>query len=58
MVKIISLRAARKSQNRAKKRAQGNENAAKFGQSKALKKRSATQRKRQEQLLDGAKLSD
>jgi len=37
MADIINLRAAKKAQTRAKTRAQGDENAAKFGRTKAEK---------------------
>lgn len=37
MAEIVNLRAARKDRERAKKRAEGDENAARFGRTKALK---------------------
>lgn len=45
MAEVINLRAARKSRERQKKRAEGDENAARFGRTKALK---ALQRARAE----------
>ncbi len=37
MAEIVNLRAARKERDRAKKRAEADENAARFGRTKALK---------------------
>ena len=43
MSEIINLRAVKKAKLRAKSRAQGDENAAKFGRSKAQRKSDETQ---------------
>jgi len=52
MGEIINLRAARKAALRAKARAQGDENAAKFGRSKAERTQSAAHEEKARRDLD------
>lgn len=58
MSKPINLRAARKDRARSAKRAQGDENAAKFGQSKAEIQRQKPEQAAQTTRLDGHKRED
>lgn len=53
--KVINLRAARKSAARDAARQQGDENAAKFGRSKAQKRTEADAKAREDRHLDGHK---
>lgn len=52
MAKITNLNQFRKQQNRAKKRAQADVNAAKFGRSKAEREREADEAERAERLWE------
>ena len=52
MAGIINLRAARKAQDRAAKRAQGDENAAKFGRTKAQRAREQAEADKARTALD------
>ncbi|KAJ55847.1 hypothetical protein ACMU_08725 [Actibacterium mucosum KCTC 23349] len=58
MSKPINLRAARKARARDAKRAQGDENAAKFGQTKAEKARNKSEQAAQVARLDSHKRDD
>lgn len=53
MTQIINLRAARKAKDRLKKRAQGDENAAKFGQTKAERELEQARAEKARAFLDG-----
>jgi hypothetical protein len=53
MAKIINLRQARKDRTRADKRAAADENAARFGRTRALKSLEKARNTRAEELLDG-----
>lgn len=53
MAEIINLRAARKAKDRQKARAKGDENAAKFGRTKAEKKLEQSQADKAKRDLDG-----
>lgn len=53
MAEIIRLRAAKKQMDRAKKRAQADENAAKFGRTKAQKSLEAARAEKAARDLDG-----
>ena len=53
MAKIINLRQARKDRARAEKRAAADENAARFGRTRALKALEEARNTRAEDLLDG-----
>lgn len=53
MADIVNLRAARKAQTRAKARAQADENAAKFGRTKAQRTAEAAQAAKARAALDG-----
>jgi hypothetical protein len=55
MAEIVNLRAARKAKDRAKARAKGDENAAKFGRTKAEKALETAQAEKARRDLDGAK---
>ncbi|MFN3606211.1 MAG: DUF4169 family protein [Cypionkella sp.] len=55
MADIINLRAVKKAQTRAKARAQGDENAAKFGRSKAEKLEGKTRAAKAARELDAHK---
>lgn len=55
MGEIVNLRAAKKAKTRAEARAKGDENAAKFGRSKAEKTLERAQAERTARNLDGAK---
>jgi len=55
MADIVNLRAARKANNRLKDRAQADENAAKFGRSKAQRALEKAQADKARRDLDGAK---
>lgn len=55
MAEIVNLRAARKAKDRAKARAKGDENAAKFGRTKAEKALETAQAEKASRDLDGAK---
>ncbi len=52
---VINLRQARKTRERSAKRAKGDENAAKFGQTKAEKERIKAESAREARLFDGHK---
>jgi len=52
MAEIINLRAAKKAAARAKTRAQGDENAAKFGRTRAQKTAEAAQAEKAKRDLD------
>ena len=58
MSKIIGLARARKLRARAQKKNQTNENAVKFGRSKAEKMLEATQTTKARQMLDSHKMDD
>ncbi len=51
MAEIINLRQVRKERTRAKKRVEGDENAARFGRSRALKALERARNERAEALL-------
>ncbi|WP_300517558.1 DUF4169 family protein [Aliiroseovarius sp.] len=53
MVKIVNLNKARKTRDRVKKRAQANENAVKFGLTKAQKDLNRTRGEKSARVLDG-----
>jgi hypothetical protein len=53
MAEIINLRAVKKAKVRAKSRVQGDENAAKFGRSKAQRKSDEQQAAKAQRDLDG-----
>lgn len=53
MAEIVNLRAARKAKDRLKKRAKGDENAAKFGRSKAERDTEAARADKARAFLDG-----
>lgn len=53
MAEIIRLRQARKQRTRAKKRAQADENAVKFGRTKAERSLEAARTDKAARLLDG-----
>lgn len=55
MAEIVNLRAVRKAQARIKDRAQGDENAVKFGRTKAQKKREEAGAAKARATLDGAR---
>lgn len=55
MAEIINLRAVKKAKVLAKSRAQGDENAAKFGRSKAQRKSDDLQAAKSQRDLDGHK---
>ena len=55
MAEIVNLRQARKRKQRAEKRQKGDESAARSGRSKRDKARDEFERRKSEQLLDGAK---
>lgn len=55
MAEIVNLRAARKVKEREKARAKGDENAVKFGRSKAAKKLDQARAEKSARDLDGAK---
>ncbi len=55
MAEIINLRAARKAKDRAKARAQGEENAVKFGRTKAEKDLENARADKARRDLDGMK---
>ena len=55
MAEIVNLRAVRKDKARAEARAKGDENAVKFGRSKAQKAREAAEAARATADLDGKK---
>ena len=55
MAEIVNLRAARKARERGLARAQGDENAVKFGRSKVQKAREAAEAARATADLDGKK---
>ncbi len=55
MAEIINLRAARKAKDRAKARAQGDENAVKFGRTKAEKDLEKARADKARRDLDGMK---
>lgn len=55
MAEIINLRAARKAKDRAKARAQGDENAVKFGRTKAEKDLENARADKARRDLDGMK---
>jgi hypothetical protein len=57
MAEIINLRSAKKTLARVKKRAQGDENAAKFGRTKAQKSLETTEADKARQALDGHRLA-
>ena len=50
---VVNLRAARKARERARKRAQGDENAAKHGRSKAARAREQAEAEAARRRLDG-----
>ncbi|WP_343082389.1 DUF4169 family protein [Ostreiculturibacter nitratireducens] len=53
MAEIVNLRAARKAKDRLKKRAQGSENAVKFGRTKAERELEKARADKARALLDG-----
>ncbi len=53
MAKIINLRQARKDRTRTQKRVVADENAARFGRTRALKSLEKARNERAEDLLDG-----
>ncbi|MGO4854651.1 DUF4169 family protein [Phaeovulum sp. W22_SRMD_FR3] len=53
MAEIINLRSAKKTLARVKKRAQGDENAAKFARTKAQKSREAAEAEKARTALEG-----
>lgn len=53
MAEIVNLRAARKDRERQKARAKGDENAAKFGRTKAEKQLEAARAEKARRELDG-----
>lgn len=53
MAEVINLRTARKDRERAKARAKADENAARFGRTKALKALERARAERARALLDG-----
>ena len=53
MAKIVNLNKARKTRDRVKKRAQANENAVKFGLTKAQKDLNRTRGEKSARVLDG-----
>lgn len=53
MAEIVNLRAARKAKDRQKARAKGDENAVKFGRTKAEKDREKAQAEKAKRDLDG-----
>jgi hypothetical protein len=55
MAKIINLRQAKKVRNRAKNRAEGTENAARFGRSKAQQSLESARLEKEQAGLDGHK---
>lgn len=55
---VINLRTARKAKARADAANTAASNRARFGRTKAEKRKEATENARREQTLDGAKLSD
>lgn len=55
MAELINLRAARKAKDREKARAKGDENAAKFGRTKAEKELQRAWAEKARRDLDGAK---
>ena len=58
MADIIRLRAAKKQRDRAKKRAQADENAVKFGRTKAQKSLEAARVEKAARDLDGHRADD
>ena len=57
MAEIVNLRAARKARERAEARAAADENAARFGRTKALKALEKARAEQARALLDGLRLS-
>lgn len=55
MAELVNLRAAKKTRERVKKRAEGDENAAKFGRTKAEKAAEKAQADKARAALDGHK---
>ena len=55
MAEIVNLRAVRKAKSKAEARAQGDTNAAKFGQTKAERALAKAQADKAKRDLDGAK---
>ncbi|MCO8144897.1 DUF4169 family protein [Rhodovulum tesquicola] len=55
---VVNLRAARKARERAEKRAKGDENAAKFGRTKAQKAHEAAENTRARATLDAHRRED
>ena len=55
MAELINLRAARKAKDREKARAKGDENAVKFGRTKAEKELERARAEKARRDLDGAK---
>ena len=53
MVEIINLRQAKKTRERAKKHSEGDENAARFGRTKALKALEEARADKERASLDG-----
>jgi len=58
MAEVVNLRSARKGKARAEARAEADENAAKFGRTKAQKAREAAEAERIKAELDGKKRQD
>jgi len=58
MAEVVNLRSARKGKARAEARAGADENAAKFGRTKAQKAREAAEAERIKAELDGKKRQD
>ena len=58
MAEIVNLRRARKDRSRAGKAVQAADNRARFGRSKAEKRKAEAARARAETALDGKKLED
>ncbi|SPH18294.1 hypothetical protein DEA8626_01829 [Defluviimonas aquaemixtae] len=58
MAEIINLRSARKTRNRAQKRGQADQNAVRFGRTKALKALEKARADKARDLLDSHKRED
>lgn len=58
MAEVINLRAARKARERARARAKADENAVRFGRTKALRALEKARIDKARELLDGLRLTD
>ena len=58
MSQILNLNKARKARDKARRKAQANENAVKFGRNKADKSRDEAAVRRQRDTLDGHRLDE